>query len=76
MMASGTLQKRWNRVGKKAQTSSNRRSTVVVREIEVVEEVLVWIGNGIYSRVVLWWGWIVIGFEVEALAGMLASCSS
>jgi hypothetical protein len=46
-----------------------------VREIEVEEEDLVWFGGGIYSRV-RWWGWIVIGFEVEALAGMLASCSS
>jgi hypothetical protein len=75
MMARGTLQSRWNRVGKKAQTSRRRRRTVVVREIEVEEEDLVWFGGGIYSRV-RWWGWIVIGFEVEALAGMLASCSS
>jgi hypothetical protein len=46
-----------------------------VREIEVEEEDLVWFGGGIYSRV-RWWGWIVIGFEVEALTGILASSSS
>jgi hypothetical protein len=55
MMARGTVQRRWNRVGKKAQTSRRRRRTVVVREIEVEEEVLVWFGGGIYSRV-RWWG--------------------
>jgi hypothetical protein len=55
MMARGTVQRRWNRVGKKAQTSSRRRRTVVVREIEVEEEALVWFGGGIYSRV-RWWG--------------------
>jgi hypothetical protein len=47
-----------------------------VREIDVEEEVLVWFGGGIYSRAVRWWGSIVIGFEVEALAGKLASCKS
>jgi len=53
MMARGTLQSRWNRVGKKAQTSRRRRRTVVVREIEVEEEDLVWFGASKHKRNVI-----------------------